>query len=221
MCNYPLLIFMSLFLLGHSIGSDSPYYLNRNVILLLGYHRVQNEAFVDMQKNMLEELDSMLENPLQAMRMISRLGGPDQAQRTRLVNMLRCGLSPSVDPFIFDCGLAIRAHHLYGLRKKARIYVKDGAVLMGGIDVLDVLPEFCVFVQVRKSTRDNGRDIFSDAELYEPIVGPVMVTKHPVMHPGDVRMLLAVDIPALRSHKNIILFSHRGSRPEADKMGGE
>jgi RNA-dependent RNA polymerase len=40
------------------------------------------------------------------------------------------------------------------------------------------------------------------------------------MHPGDVRMLLAVDIPDLRGHRNCVLFSQRGNRPEAGKMSG-
>ena len=33
-------------------------------------------------------------------------------------------------------------------------------------------------------------------------------------------MLQAVDIPELRGHKNVILFSQYGERPEADKMSG-
>ena len=35
-----------------------------------------------------------------------------------------------------------------------------------------------------------------------------------------MRMLLAVNIPELRDHKNVILFSQYGERPEADKMSG-
>jgi RNA dependent RNA polymerase len=152
--------------------------------------------------------------------MISWLSGPDHEQRTRLMNVLKCGLEVGKDPFLFACSLAIRSHQLLGLRKKARIFVNDGAVLMGGLDVTKLLPEGCVFVQVRKSRRDNLNPDTSISEQFEPIVGPVMVTKHPVMHPGDVRMLLAVDIPELRNHKNVILFSQLGDRPEADKMGG-
>lgn len=33
-------------------------------------------------------------------------------------------------------------------------------------------------------------------------------------------MLMAVDIPALRGHKDVLLFSQHGHRPEADKMSG-
>lgn len=44
------------------------------------------------------------------------------------------------------------------------------------------------------------------------ITGPVLVTKHPVTHPGDVRKLTAVDRPALRHHKNELVFSVQGDR---------
>jgi hypothetical protein len=44
---------------------------------------------------------------------------------------------------------AIRSHHVLGLRKKAGIFVEDGAVLMGGIDETGLVPEGCVFLQAR------------------------------------------------------------------------
>ena len=53
---------------------------------------------------------------------------------------------------------------------------------------------------------------------YKSLVGPVVICKHPVMHPGDIRMLLAVDVPNLRHCRNVLLFSRKGSRSEADKM---
>jgi hypothetical protein len=76
---------------------------------------------------------------------------------------------------------------------------------MGGLDETGLLPEGCVFIQICIGDR------------YEPLIGPVMVTKHPVMHPGDKRMLLALDVPQLRAHKNVILFSQNGVRPEPHK----
>ena len=82
---------------------------------------------------------------------------------------------------------------------------------MGAIDVTGLLPEGCIFAQVRQEGPESS---------FKPLEGPCMVTKHPVMHPGDVRMLLAVDIPELRSFRNVILFSRHGKRPEADKMSG-
>lgn len=111
-----------------------------------------------------------------------------------------------------------------GLRKKARIFVEKGVVLIGGMDETGLLPEGCVFVQIRKlgSTPENNplQEETADNDGFQPLIGQVMVTKHPVMHPGDTRMLHAVDIRELRGHRNVILFSQHGRRPEADKMSG-
>jgi len=196
-----------------SFGKQIPYYLNRNVILLLKAHGVQDEVFLGMQRRMLDSLDAMLLDSAKAMEMIPRLSGPDSSLSSALVHMLSCGLSPCNDPFLFSCLHAIRAHHLMNLRKKSRVFVEKGAVLIGGLDETGLVPEGCVFVQIRPEGGSSG-------SRFEILNGPVMVTKHPVMHPGDVRMLLAVDIPELRGHKNVILFSRHGQRPEADKMAG-
>jgi RNA dependent RNA polymerase len=38
--------------------------------------------------------------------------------------------------------------------------------------------------------------------------------------PGDVRMLLAIDVPELRELRNTLVFSQQGDRPEPSKMSG-
>lgn len=200
-----------------SIGASIPYYLNRNVILLLGVHRVPDFIFLKMQQQMLDDFDDMLCGHEAAVRILPSLSGPDSTIRSVLLHMLQSGLSPSSEPFLFSCLHAIRSHHLFSLRKKARILVKDGAVLMGGLDETGLVPEGCVFLQVTDRSIDPNS---TDKPVRKVITGAVMVTKHPVMHPGDARMLLAVDILPLRSQTNVILFSKHGDRPEADKMSG-
>lgn len=203
-----------------SFGVKIPYYLNRNVILLLKVHGVSDEIFLEMQRQMLDSLDAMLVDSDKAIEMIPRLSGPDSSLSSALVHMLSCGLSPRDEPFLFSCLHAIRAHHLMNLRKKSRVFVDKGAVLIGGLDETGLLPEGCVFVQTWKDGDSSERNMFRSKPVFEIRTGPVMVTKHPVMHPGDVRMLLAVDLPELRNQKNVILFSRHGNRPEADKMSG-
>jgi RNA-dependent RNA polymerase len=190
-----------------SVGTHVPYYLNRNVILLLRFHGIRDETFLDMQREVLHDLDAILVNREKAQQMLPRIGGPDSAQKSLLLDILRSGLSPAEDPFLYTCFHAIRSHHIYGLRKKARIFIENRP-----------RAGRCVFVQVR--TKSLLGDHASTKPCFKPIVGSVMVTKHPVMHPGDVRMLLAVDVPELRRLNNVILFSRKGSRPEADKMAG-
>lgn len=199
-----------------ALGTTIPYYLNRNVILLLRAHHVREQIFLDMQRKMLDDLDKMLEDCEKAAYMLPRLSGPDSATTATLLSMLHTGLKPQEEPFMYSCLQAIRTHHLFTLRKKARVFVEKGAVLMGGMDETGLLAEGCVHVNVNKLSTGTGGTTSS----HKVLLGPVMVTKHPAMHPGDVRMLLAVDIPALRDHTNVILFSQKGTRPEADKMSG-
>lgn len=187
-----------------SIGKQVPYYLNRHVIFLLDALHVPPDTFLSMQSEMLARINGMMENSDIARDMLSSLMGSGNHQLPLLLKMIDAGLDPQREPFLFDCLSAARNHLLLGLQKKSRILVEDGVVLMGGIDESGLLPEGTIFFQVGTS----------------PYKGPVMVTKHPVMHPGDVRMLLAIEVPELRHHRNVLLFSQHGDRPEADKMSG-
>lgn len=51
------------------------------------------------------------------------------------------------------------------------------------------------------------------------IEGKVLVTRSPCVHPGDIRVLKAVNPPQLKDYVNVIVFSSQGERPEQNKMG--
>lgn len=197
-----------------SVGTSRPYFLNRNLILLLRVHGVEESIFLGKQREMLNDLDSMLASNETARKLLPALSGLDASINNALMTMLGLGIEPSDDPFLFGCLQALRLHHIFTLRKKARIFVEKGAILMGGMDETGQVPEGCVYVQICKPACQGRR------RKSLVLKGAVMVTKHPVMHLGDVRMLLAVDLPCLSDHANVILFSKHGSRPEADKMAG-
>ncbi|KAJ1551753.1 hypothetical protein HK096_002114 [Nowakowskiella sp. JEL0078] len=52
------------------------------------------------------------------------------------------------------------------------------------------------------------------------ITGKVSVFRYPCYHPGDIRILEAVDCSDLENFVNVILFPVEGNRPIADEMGG-
>lgn len=103
-----------------AIGSAVPYYLHRNIILLLGVHGVRDETFIEIQRNMLNELDKMMRCPETAATLLPRLSGFDSATRSTILNVLRCGATPRTDPYLYSCLVAIRGHHLVNLQVKAR-----------------------------------------------------------------------------------------------------
>lgn len=46
----------------------------------------------------------------------------------------------------------------------------------------------------------------------EVIVGSVAVSKNPCLHPGDIRRLVCVDVPALHHLVNVVVFPRNGHR---------
>ena len=54
------------------------------------------------------------------------------------------------------------------------------------------------------------------------IKGKVMVTRSPCLHPGDIRVLKCVEppTPKFEQYFNVVVFSSKGHRPQADLMSG-
>lgn len=79
---------------------------------------------------------------------------------------------------------------------------------MGVIDEFDVLEKEEVFVM----TRIDG--------IYAPITGQVLVAKNPCLHPGDIRLVTAVDRKELYHMRDVLIFSKRGKRPIFNMCSG-
>lgn len=47
-----------------------------------------------------------------------------------------------------------------------------------------------------------------------------MVTRNPCLHPGDIRILKAVEKDELKHLSNVIVFSSKGYRPVCNMMAG-
>ena len=65
-------------------------------------------------------------------------------------------------------------------------------------------------------SRDSPRQV---------ITGTVILAKHPVSHPGDVRLAQAIDARGpyrgvLASYVNVLVFSQKGSRPLPNMLSG-
>lgn len=82
------------------IGKHAPYYLNRNVILLLVKQGVAEEVFLQMQDDFLNDLDQMLTDPLKAKQMLSRLISKDARIQEILLTMIEMGQYASKEPYV-------------------------------------------------------------------------------------------------------------------------
>lgn len=58
---------------------------------------------------------------------------------------------------------------------------------------------------------------YEDAQI---ITGKVIMAKNPCLHPGDIRILEAVDVPMLHGMVDCLVLPQNGPRPHPDEASG-
>jgi hypothetical protein len=103
------------------------------------------------------------------------------------------------------------------LRKKARLFVKEGALLTGLPDPTDYLGDNEIFLSVRPVGSDDSREI----------IGRVLIYRNPCAYPGDLCVVNAVSMPAdfpdhlRKTFENTVVLSVRGSPIAHNCSGGD
>lgn len=201
-----------------------PCYLNRQLITLLSTLGVPDRVFEKKQREALEQLDAILTDPLKAQEALE-LMCPSEVTNI-LKEMLKCGYKPDSEPFLSMMLQTFRSSKLQELRTKSRIFVPRGRAMMGCLDETRTLEYGQVFVQVSGARfRNVGNELLTYGDLeFEPrnyvVTGKVVVAKNPCLHPGDVRVLMAVDVPALSHMVDCVVFPQKGKRPHPNECSG-
>lgn len=201
-----------------------PCYLNRQLITLLSTLGVQDRVFEKKQKEALNQLDAILRDPLKAQEALE-LMCPGEVTSI-LKEMLKCGYKPDAEPFLSMMLQTFRAAKLQELLTKSRIFVPRGRAMMGCLDETKTLEYGQVFVQVSGARfRNVGNELLTCTGYdFEPnnyaVKGKVVVAKNPCLHPGDVRVLMAVDVPALHHMVDCVVFPQKGKRPHPNECSG-
>lgn len=122
------------------------------------------------------------------------------------------------DVFLRSLVEAVVLRELRLIKHKARIPVKKGATLFGVMDETGFLEEDEVYVTYDKTYR-GARGVV-DGTLQD---GPVMITRSPALHPGDIQFRKQRTPPAkhpLLALKNCIVFSQKGDRDLPSMLSG-
>jgi RNA-dependent RNA polymerase len=198
-----------------------PGFLNRQIITLLSALDVPDEIFWEMQEGMISKLNQMLVDAEVAFDVLTK-SCAEHGNAAAI--MLSCGFSPKTEPHLRGMLNSIRAAQLWGLREKSRIFVSSGRWLMGVLDELGVLEQGQCFVQVSTPSLENcfskHGSRFSETETLHVVKGLVVIAKNPCLHPGDVRILEAVDVPALHHLYDCLVFPQKGERPHSNEASG-
>lgn len=200
--------------------------LNRQLITVLSALGVKDEVFLRKMSTMLDHLDKAMVNEQEAQKYLLKIVDPNQTT-VAIAQMVASGFLRSQEPFVVALLELWRAWTIKYLKEKAKIVIEDGAFLFGTMDETGILrghyndapipPESAtfeeraaalpeVFVQVAKPT-DEGVP-----GPYEAIQGVCILARNPSLHPGDIRVVRAVDVRELRHLRDVIVFPQTGDR---------
>lgn len=134
--------------------------------------------------------------------------------------LMDVGVCLTTEPYFRSLLCALYREKMYGLLSKARIQlpVTEARLMMGVMDETGLLQSGQVFAQFT-NMRGDGDDSLVEKPK-KVVTGRVVVTRNPCLHPGDVRQLEAVDIPALRHLVDCVVFPSQGARPHPNEMAG-
>ncbi|EEQ35243.1 RNA-directed RNA polymerase Rdp1 [Microsporum canis CBS 113480] len=205
-------------------------HLNRQLIMVLSALGVTDEIFLKKLHLVLEDMQDAMTNESKAITLLQKRVDPNQ-MTFLLAHMVNDGFQASCEPFVKSLLELWRAWDIKYLKEKAKIHIEKGACLLGCIDEtatlkgyyekerpasdatieerLDNLPE--IFVQVFDTEEETK---------YKIIEGPCILARNPSLHPGDIRVVRAVNVPALHHLKDVIVFPQTGDRDVSSTCSG-
>lgn len=187
-----------------AVSKYQPCFLNRQLITLMSTLGIRDYVFERKQKQAVARLDAILTDPGSALDALDLMVSSKEYRKI-IRELLLCGYRPNEEPFLSLMLQTFRASHLQQLRTRARIFIPDGRAMMGALDETATLQYGQVFVKYSAS-KDHHPD------GYNVVQGKVVIAKNPCLHPGDMRVLEAVDVPALHHMVDCIVFPAKGKR---------
>ena len=192
-----------------------PLRLNRQLIKILEDLGVSEQPLIALQQEEVDELRATAQSPIRAANFLEKANLATSAMIPTLVRTLvRLGLNFLHDQFLrqmIELSVLVK---LRELKYRARIHVPLGFTLHGIMDETGFLREGEVYCPIISDT--TGRR--------EVLVGAnVAITRSPALHPGDVQLVNAVDVPddsPLNALHNCVVFSQHGSRDLPSKLSG-
>ncbi|CAG8694444.1 16564_t:CDS:2, partial [Dentiscutata heterogama] len=185
-------------------------YLNRQAITILSTLGVPDEVFISMQNDQVEELDRMLKNEEMAIRVLN--SNIDEHDVTRMMSdLVKAKFFQRNDPYIVNLISLFRITMLRNLKKKAKIRIDDGAFLLGVLDETETLREDQIYCCISDPRNPGARRV---------ITGNCIVFRNPCFHPGDIRVVNAVNCKSLDYLVDVVVFPATGYRDIPSQLSG-
>ena len=205
--------------------------LNRQTITILSALGVPDEVFLRMLTEQLFNYQAAMSNNTLALSLLSRYIDDNQ-MTLNIASMILNGFMTDREPFVMSLLHLWRAWSIKLLKEKAKIIVENGAFVLGCVDETGALRGYSkptvargepfteeelpqIFIQVPEKKDPSDKN-----PSYNVIEGICLVGRNPSLHPGDLRVVQAVDVPALHHIRDMVVFPQTGERDVPSMCSG-
>lgn len=188
--------------------------LNRQIITVLSSLGVPDSVFTGLFRTLLADLELAMTDKDIASRLLKQ-----NFNQTAMVRMIQDGFMESQDPFMMSILRLWRSWTIKGLKEKAKIFIPKSAYLFGSVD------EYAVLKGHSDSIKDNTDlpEVFVQVNIdgqYTILEGVCMIARNPSLHPGDIRIVRAVNKPELHHMEDVLVMPQIGDRDLGSMCSG-
>ena len=195
--------------------------LNRQLITVFSHLGVPDDVFLLKQDITIKTLNQALKDDRVAIRGLRDTVDPNRM--TLVIADLVCdGFRARSEPFVTALLHLWRAWSLKYLKEKARIPVSAGAFVLGCVDETGTLKGDCVTNRADLGGAFEAKmealpEVF--IQITDPQSGKVrvieetcVIARNPSLHPGDIRVVKAVNVQALHHLRDVLVMPQQGER---------
>lgn len=202
--------------------------LNLQTILILECLGVPIRSFTTLLDQQLRQYELAMRDNDVAIEMLERFRD-EQHNHSCLADLLRADFKTETfqEPFVVNVINLWQSWSIKSLKEKARIHVPKSAFVLGCVDETGTLRGHSFDTEGSKEKDVHQLpQIFlqiSDPKKYNKtfiIRGPCVVGRNPSLHPGDIRVVEAVDCKALHHLTDVVVFPSTGDRPVPNMLSG-
>ncbi|KAG6015395.1 hypothetical protein E4U43_005377, partial [Claviceps pusilla] len=199
--------------------------LNRQTITILESLGVPIRVFTNILEEQIKAYENAAQDSSAAIALLTKF--VDERQNTLvLAELLKARFKTAEEPFTSNLLKLWISWSFKLLKEKARLHVTKSAFVLGCVDETGTLRGHS-----RKTEGSKNKDInqlpqiflqLTDPNSFQPtlVKGVCIVGRNPSLHPGDIRVVEAVDRPELKHLTDVVVFPSTGDCPVPSMLSG-
>lgn len=208
-------------------ATNSTATLNRQTITLLEFLGIKKKKFLALLKDQIDSYQQAVDDNSVAIELLTKFVDQQQSSLV-LAELLKAGFRSAElrEPFTTNLVNLWISWSFRLLKDKARILIPKSAFVLGAVDETGTLRGHSSATEGSKENDINKLpqiflQLTDHKHRHKTVVrGVCLVGRNPSLHPGDIRVVQAVDNPRLRHLTNVVIFPSNGDCPVPSMLSG-